>query len=125
MPYRLAADAVVTLHFLFVIFVVAGGFLAWRWRRLAWVHLPAALWGTLIELFHWGCPLTSWENEFRRRAGELGYGGGFIDHYIVPLIYPSGLTTRIQVALGILVIVINAVAYWGYVRRRPAPGTSS
>jgi hypothetical protein len=116
-PYRLAADAVVALHALFVIFVVAGGFLAWRWRRLAWLHVPAAVWGALIEIFHWGCPLTSWENEFRYRAGQLGYAGGFIDHYIVPLIYPSGLTRTIQVVLGILVIVINAVAYWGYAKR--------
>ena len=117
MLYRLGADAIVVLHLAFIVFVVAGGFLAWRWKWMAVVHLPAAIWGALIELFRWVCPLTPLENEMRRRAGDVGYEGGFIEHYLTPIIYPSGLTPTIQVVLGILVIFVNAVAYWGVVRR--------
>ena len=125
MLYRLGADVIVVLHLAFILFVVAGGFLAWRWKWIAVAHLPAAIWGALIELFHWVCPLTPLENEMRRRAGEVGYEGGFIEHYITPIIYPSGLTTTIQVVLGIFVILVNAVAYWGVVRRWRTPNPTA
>ena len=118
MLYRLAADAVVTLHFLFIGFVLLGGFLSWRWRWLAWLHVPAAAWGAIIEFMGWICPLTPLENEFRQRAGGAGYSGGFIEHYLTPIIYPPGLTGTIQVWLGVLVVLLNGVAYWVYFRRR-------
>ncbi len=118
MLFRLAADVVVALHFGFIVFVVAGGFLVWRWRRLAWVHLPVAAWGALIEFTGWICPLTPLENALRRRAGEAGYAGGFIEHYVIPIIYPAGLTPRLQIILGIAVLVVIAVGYGVLVARR-------
>ena len=117
MGYRLLADLLVGMHFLFIVFVVAGGFLAWRWRRAAWVHLPVAAWGALIEFAGWVCPLTPLENQFRRAAGESGYAGGFIEHYLIPVIYPGGLTRDIQIGLGIAVIAVNLAAYGGLRRR--------
>jgi hypothetical protein len=116
MGYRLAADALVAAHLAFIVFVVTGGFLAWRWRRLAWLHLPAAIWGTLIEFAGWICPLTPWEFALRRRAGEIGYQEGFIEHYIIPLVYPRDLTPGVQVMLGVLVLVLNVFAYSVYFR---------
>ena len=114
--YRLLANAVVGFHALFILFVVFGGFLAWRWRWVAAVHIPCALWGILIEYAGWICPLTPLENSLRARAGQAGYGGGFIEHYLVPAIYP-GLTPRIQTVLGTAVLVINAFAYVVLIRR--------
>ena len=99
------------LHFAFVLFVVAGGLLVLRWRRLAWVHLPCAVWGALIEFTGCICPLTPLENWLRRRAGGADYSGGFIEHYVMPILYPVGLTRSIQIGLGIAVIVINAALY--------------
>ncbi len=125
MLYRLAADTVVFLHFAFTVFVVLGGFLAWRWRRLAWIHVPAAVWGAFIELAGWICPLTPLENHFRRLAGEAGYTGGFIEHYLLPVLYPRGLTPTIQIILGIIVVVVNGYAYWVYFRRRRHPADKS
>ncbi len=120
MLFRLAADLVVGLHFLFILFVIAGGFLAWRWRWLAWVHLPAAAWGAIIEFMDWICPLTPLENDFRRRAGGAGYEGGFIEHYLIPIIYPAGLSSGIRIFLGIVVVLLNALAYAIYfTHRRP------
>jgi len=118
MGSRLLADVLVGIHFLFVLFVVGGGFLAWRWPRMAWAHVPVALWGALIEFAGWICPLTPLENHLRRAAGEAGYAGGFIEHYVIPVVYPAGLTREIQLTLGAAVIVINAVAYGGLVWRR-------
>ena len=115
--YRLLADAVVAFHGLFIVFVILGGFLAWRWRFVAVVHIPCALWGMLIEYRGWICPLTPLENSLRMRAGQAGYSGGFIEHYLVPAIYPSGLTPRIQAALGTAVLVINVFAYAVLIRR--------
>ena len=119
MPYRLAADAVVLAHLAFILFVVFGGLLALRWPALKWLHLPAALWGALIELGGWECPLTRWENLLRGRAGGAGYGGGFVDHYIVRAIYPAGLTRGIEYALAAAVATIN-IAIYIYVRRHTA-----
>ncbi|HWP36482.1 MAG TPA: DUF2784 domain-containing protein [Gemmatimonadales bacterium] len=119
MLFRLVADALVVLHFAFILFVVAGGLLAWRWPRLAWIHAPAAVWGALIEFRGWTCPLTPLENQFRRMAGDAGYAGGFIEHYVIPVIYPSGLTQSVQIMLGLLVIAVNVAVYAGlFVRRR-------
>lgn len=118
MLHRIAADAVVLAHLAFIVFVLVGGFLAWRWRWLPWLHLPAAFWGTLIEFTGWVCPLTPWEVALRRQAGELGYQEGFIEHYLVPIIYPGDLTRSFQVVLGLLVLAANAAAYYGYWKRR-------
>jgi hypothetical protein len=116
--YRLAADALVLVHFAFIVFVVLGGFLTWRWRRLAWLHIPAVAWGALIEFMGWICPLTPLEVSLRRMAGGAGYEGGFIAHYILPIIYPAGLTPTIQVMLGVLLVLLNGVAYFVYFKRR-------
>ena len=116
--YGLAADAVVVLHLGFVLFVVGGGFLAWRWRSLAWVHVPSALWGAAIEFGGWVCPLTPLENLLRQHAGDASYAGSFVDHYLVPVLYPADLTLAVQFALGTLVLLINGFAYAVYFRRR-------
>src|SRR6185436_8011045 len=118
MMYRALADLVVIIHFLFVIFVLAGGFLVWRWPRVAWVHIPAALWGVAIELGGWICPLTPLENALRDRAGLAGYSGGFVEHHMLAWLYPAGLTTQTQIALGVLALLINLTAYTVFLRRR-------
>ena len=118
--YRILADMVVGLHVIFVAFVVAGGLLVLRWPGLAWAHLPAAIWGTLIEFAGWVCPLTPLEQKLRAAAGEVGYEGGFIEHYMLPVLYPSGLTRGIQIGLGLAVLGLNLLVY-GYLltsRRR-------
>lgn len=117
MIYRLLANTIVAAHALFVLFVVLGGFLAWRWRWVAAVHLPCAAWGALIEYRHWVCPLTPLENHLRVKAGEQGYDGGFIEHYLLPVIYPGGLTPHVQVALGTAVLAANLVVYGVLLRR--------
>ena len=109
--YRLAADLLVLLHLLFILFVIAGGFAVLKWHWMAFVHLPAAAWGALIEYRGWICPLTPMENRLRQLAGEQGYAEGFIEHYILPVIYPSGLTRDLQTTLGTIVIVINVLVY--------------
>lgn len=111
---RLAAEVVVLVHIGFVLFVVLGGLLVWRWPRVAWLHIPAASWGALLEFMGWMCPLTPLENYFRRRAGDAGYEGAFVEHYIVPLIYPSALTPNLQIVLGVFVVVLNFAVYLGY-----------
>lgn len=120
MLFRILADLLVGLHFLFVVFVVTGGFLTWRWPRVAWVHVPVAVWGALIEFAGWICPLTPLESRLRRAAGQAGYAGGFIEHYIIPIVYPGGLTRELQIALGAVVVVVNAIAYGRLIRRRRA-----
>jgi hypothetical protein len=108
---EIAADVVVLLHFGFILFVAAGGLIVLRWPRLAWVHLPAVVWGSLVELTGWICPLTPLENRLRMAAGDSAYGGGFIDRYIMPIVYPPGLTRGMQLVLGIAVVVFNLVVY--------------
>ncbi len=120
MPYRALADLVVGLHFLFVLFVVLGGLLLLRWPRMVWLHLPAAVWGTLIELAGWVCPLTPLEKSLRARAGGAGYPGGFIEHYILPVLYPPGLTRGVQLVLAAVVLLLNVGIYWFVLRRRAA-----
>ena len=117
MLYRLLADAVVAFHALFIVFIVFGGFLTWRWRWVTAVHVPCAIWGVLIEYRGWFCPLTPIENSLRAKAGQHGYSGGFIEHYVLPTIYPSGLTPRVQTVLGTVVLVVNLFAYGVLFRR--------
>ncbi len=107
----LLADTVLVLHLAFIFFVVFGAFLARRHRRLLWLHLPALAWGVFIEFSGGICPLTPLENRLRVLAGEAGFPGGFIEHYLMSLIYPDGLTRDIQIALGIAVMVVNLLAY--------------
>ena len=108
---RFAADALVLIHLGFILFVIGGGFLALRWRRLVWLHLPCAVWGALIEFAGWICPLTPLENRLRIAAGGSAYESGFIDNYIMPLIYPIGLDRGMQIALGVGVVSVNLVVY--------------
>ena len=114
---RIAADAVLLIHLAFVAFVALGGFLLLRWPRLAWIHVPALVWGALIEFGGWICPLTPLEVSLRRAAGQAGYSGDFIDHYIVALLYPDGLTRPMQIALGSIVVLLNVLIYAMVVRR--------
>ena len=118
MLYRLGADAVLILHLAFVLFVVLGGFLVLRWPKLAWAHLPAVAWGALVEFSGWICPLTPLENALRHATGDAVYAGDFVAHYIVALLYPESLTRALQVALGITVVLLNAVLYAGVLRRQ-------
>ncbi len=118
MLHAAVANLLVIVHFLFVLFVILGGLLLFRWPGIAFVHLPAAAWGVMIEFNNWICPLTPVEQSMRRAAGEEGYTGGFIDHYIYPLIYPEGLTPEIQWVLGAIVLLMNAVIYGSWWLRR-------
>jgi cobalamin synthase len=121
MAYRILADLVVGLHGLFVLFVVAGGLLALRRPWVAAVHLPAAVWGALIEFQGWICPLTPLEKSLRAAAGQAGYPGGFIEHYVLPTLYPAGLTRGVQLVLGSVVIAINLLVYGLLLWRRRRP----
>jgi hypothetical protein len=118
--YRFLADVVLVLHLGFVLFVVAGAFLILRWPRMVWVHLPAALWGVLVEWSGWVCPLTPLENWLRAQGGAAGYAGGFVEHYLVPVLYPASLTRTVQILLGATVLAVNLVAYLLVFARRTA-----
>lgn len=111
MHYALLADLILLLHLGFILFVVLGGLLVWRRAWVAWLHLPAAAWGVLVELMGWICPLTPLENRLRRLAGQSGYDGDFIAAYLLPLIYPHGLTREIQIGLGLAVLLVNLLLY--------------
>jgi len=118
MLYRLLADLVVVLHLAFVLFVVLGGLLALRWPRAAWFHIPAAIWGAGIEFVQGICPLTPLENHLRQLGGEAGYSGGFVEHYLLPVLYPAGLSQNVQLGLGLFVLVLNVTVYAVVWRRR-------
>ncbi len=118
MFFRLAADAVVVVHLLFIVFVLFGGLLVLRWRWLVILHVPALVWGAVVEFFHFYCPLTPLENALRSQAGTQGYDGGFIEHYLIPLIYPAGLTPQIQLWLGAIVVLCNVLVYSWLAGRR-------
>ncbi len=119
MFYQALADAVLVLHFGFVLFVVLGAFVVLRWRWIAWLHVPAALWGAYVELSGRICPLTPLENSLRERGGAAGYAGGFIDHYLTTWMYPEGLTRTTQIVFGVLIVAICAATYWRAFRPRP------
>lgn len=119
MIHRLAADAVLLLHLLFIVFVLGGGLLALQWRHMPWLHLPAAAWGVFIEASGGICPLTPLENRLRALAGQAGYAGGFVEHYLLAWIYPPELTHATQLMLAAVVIAVNLTVYaWVWRRRR-------
>ncbi|HKB81052.1 MAG TPA: DUF2784 domain-containing protein [Thermoanaerobaculia bacterium] len=111
MPWRMLADLTAIAHLAFVVFVVTGGFLVLRRPWVAWLHVPAAVWGALIEVMNWECPLTGWETDFRIRAGQQGYSGDFLSHWIFGLLYPAGLTRGMQFAIALFVVVLNGGIY--------------
>ena len=111
MLYRLAADLALVTHVAFIILVVAGALVAFRYAWFAWIHVPAAFWGVFVELTGRICPLTTVENFFRTRAGQEGYAVSFVEHYIFPVIYPAGLTRDVQLMLAGLVVAVNVIIY--------------
>jgi hypothetical protein len=117
MAYRVAADAILVAHFAFVLFAVLGAFLVLRWPRLVWLHIPAVVWAAFVEFSGRPCPLTPLEVILRRQAGDAGYAGDFIEHYVASLLYPEGLTRDMQALLGAIVAVLNAAIYIVVVRR--------
>ena len=117
MIYRLTADFVVLIHLAFILFAAFGGLLVLKYPRCALLHVPALIWAVLISLAGWVCPLTPLENWLRERSGAVGYDTSFIEHYILPIIYPGELTRKKQVFLGLLVLIINLVIYRWIVRR--------
>jgi len=119
--YQLLASLVVMIHLLFVLFVLFGGLLVLRWRRIAWLHLPAAAWGVLVEFTGWICPLTPLEHWLRTQEGAAGYDGDFVLHYLLPILYPEGLTHNIQLILGALVLIVNIVIYGWIWQARKQP----
>jgi hypothetical protein len=122
--YGILADFIVFVHLAFVLFAVLGGFLVLRWRWWAWVHVPVVFWAALIEFAGWVCPLTPLENWLRAKGGGIGYPSSFIEHYILPLLYPTQLTRRLQITLGLLVLGINLGIY-GWLLRRGAKHKAS
>jgi hypothetical protein len=117
MFYRIITDLVILLHLLFILFVIGGGLLALRREYIVLLHLPAVLWGIYIEFSGNVCPLTPLENHLRQLAGRQGYATGFIEHYLLPIIYPAGLTGEIQIILGLVVLIINLIVYIFLFRR--------
>jgi len=115
---HLLANGIFLIHIGFILFAVLGGALLVRWSHLIWIHLPASLWAIGIEISGKICPLTPWENHFRQLAGDAGYTGGFVEHYLLPIVYPSGLTQQVQWSLAALVLVINLYFYWRWWRHR-------
>ncbi len=127
MVYATLADGVLIVHLGFVLFVVFGGMLAFLWRWMAWVHLPAALWGALVEMAGMLCPLTTLEVALRRAAGGPGYEATFVERYLVPVVYPPGLTREVQMALGAVVLGVNLAVYgalWRTIRRARGRGNT-
>jgi hypothetical protein len=118
--YRALADLVLLVHLAFVVFVILGGLLVLRRPMWAWLHLPCAAWGVLIEFAGWICPLTPWEVSLRIRGGEAGYAGGFIAHYVTAVLYPAGLTRGVQIVLGSFALLLNAAIY-AYILLRHRP----
>jgi hypothetical protein len=119
--YRTLADLVVVLHMAFILFAALGGLLAYKWLRVAWAHIPAALWAALIEFVGWECPLTPLENWLRRMGGETGYQTSFIEHYLLPVIYPASSTRSLHIVLGLLVLGVNLAIYGLIWRRQTSP----
>ena len=112
------ADGVLVVHLAFIVFVLLGGLLVLRWPRVAWLHVPAVIWGIYVELSGRICPLTPLENSLRQAAGQVGYSAGFIEHYVTAIIYPDGLSRGIQMVVAAVVIVVNGFVYWRLAARR-------
>ena len=112
MFYRILTDSIVAIHLLFIVFVIFGSFLVLYKRWFVWIHIPAAIWGSAVELFGWYCPLTPLENWLRSGGNRMTYESGFIEHYLIPIIYPENLTRNVQIVLGLSVLVINVVVYF-------------
>jgi len=121
MLFRLFADATVVVHLLFVAFVICGGVLVLRWPRVAWVHLPAAAWGAWVECAGWICPLTPLENWLRVQGGSATYASGFVERYLLPVLYPASLSRDVEWTLGLLVILLNGIVYAVVVLSRRLP----
>jgi hypothetical protein len=119
MLYGFLADLVLIVHLAFVVFVLCGGLLVLKWRWIAWLHLPAAVWGAVVEFTGWICPLTPLENWLREQGGKVSYRSDFIAQYLLPVLYPEDLTHNVQLLLGTGVVVLNAVVYWWFWRIRP------
>ena len=121
--YGVLADLVLLAHAAFILFAAGGALLVRRFPRVAWLHLPAVVWGVGIEWSGGVCPLTPLEDWLRRRAGASGYQGDFIDHYVTALIYPAGLTRGMQIGLGAALLLVNVLLYWrAWSARRPRAG---
>lgn len=122
MLYRVLADMAVAVHFLFIVFVILGGFLIFRSPRVAWVHVPSFLWGSGISLFGWVCPLTYLENDLRAKAAVHGYTTSFVEEYMLPLVYPERVFGDFPkdgfIVIGIFVLALNAIIYWRLLRYR-------
>lgn len=118
MRYSLLADAILLLHLAYILFILFGGLALPRWPKMAWLHIPAVLWGAWVEYMDWTCPLTPLESSLRRLGGETSFSGDFIDHYLAAMIYPEGLTRTTQIVLGTFVLVVNTAFYWRLWRRR-------
>jgi hypothetical protein len=125
MLYPVLADLVALTHLGFIVFVLFGGLMALRWRWAVWVHLPAMAWGAVVEFWGLFCPLTPLENSLRRAGGAAGYSGGFVEEYLLPVIYPGQLTREIQFVLGAIVVLVNLVVYTIVFRRRHRAGARS
>ena len=122
MLYQIAAELVLTLHLVFIGFVIGGGVAVRWWPRIAWLHAPMFVWGSVVNLAGWVCPLTPLENELRRLAGESGYPGSFIEQYIAPVVYPAGMTSDLALATGVFLLVWNLAVYaWAFLHRWSAP----
>ena len=111
MIYSFLADLLVIFHLVFILYVIAGALLIFKWPKTLWLHLPSCFWGMTVEFTGWICPLTPWEIKLRRLAGEEGYSGSFIAQYLIPIIYPSGLTREVQMVLGGTVLIVNLSLY--------------
>jgi len=117
MVYQALADFVALTHLAFILFALLGGLLALRWHWMPWAHLPAACWGAAVELFGWFCPLTPIESALRRASGSAGYSGGFIERYLIPIIYPAELTREFQLFLACVLVAVNLGVYLAVWRR--------
>lgn len=124
------AELVLLAHFAFVLFAVFGGLLALVNRRWLWVHAPAVIWASVVNLASWTCPLTPIEQDFRRAAGQAGYTGGFIEHYIGPIVYPAGMPRNLELVAAVSVVVWNLIVYGWVVfamrrKKQATAGTAS
>ena len=124
MFFRFAADLILASHLIFIIFVILGGLLVLRYRWLIFLHVPAAIWGAFVEISGRICPLTTWENQLRQSAGDSGYTDSFVEHYLLPVIYPAGLARSTQIWIAGAVIFVNVVIYGWLVYRQKQSRTT-